>query len=513
MFFKFCYYQYQILYFHFSYFCAEFDYHQNPIKMIENEGRQFSDEEILAEYRKRSDEYLEWRQQKAAEFLQNKKRDKCYHCYTVETETSFEDDFYLELDDDIIARVQALKERIAHDPEMTDDDMREDELLNGIEEIGYDIKNVPQPWPSDNVFTNIDLDDYLHFYRFDIHLLDWNEDGNCRQFPASVNLSDEEYIDLLAFLLDQPDCSFHHLAHLSPKLKAIYEKVSRYLDNYEFGMLTPFCHTHDYAIRMTEIHNDAKTLLKQLKKKKEKYPYIGFLKDFVVNLSVCVSERKSGSSSQQSATGGSPTTGTAAVSQQDQLAELANLIDQFARGDNFLAVKMLKSELKRRINEDKLTVPCPIQVKNDQIYLKIPGIGEEELSFERANVAKALYILLLRQIERADKDKTVSRYLSQNEMRTYSAELHKIYEYISRKKKSNLTLFEKSTISNDFQTAKNSIKNCFEQYFNFDEIKKFGKCYCIEKKGKDSQGNPRYGIELDVDDFDLGYYSIYRTQF
>lgn len=232
----------------------------------------------------------------------------------------------------------------------------------------------------------------------------------------------------------------------------------------------------------------------------------------MVNLSVCVSERKSGSSSQQSATGGSPTTGTAAVSQQDQLAELANLIDQFARGDNFLAVKMLKSELKRRINEDKLTVPCPIQVKNDQIYLIIPGIGEEELSFERANVAKALYILLLRQIERADKDKTVSRYLSQNEMRTYSAELHKIYEYISRKKKSNLTLFEKSTISNDFQTAKNSIKNCFEQYFNFDEIKKFGKCYCIEKKGKDSQGNPRYGIELDVDDFDLGYYSIDRMK-
>lgn len=478
--------------------------------MIEYKGRQFSDEEILAEYRKRSDEYLEWRQQKAAEFLQNKERDICYHCYTADLDTSFENDFYLDLDDDIVARVRALKDRIAHDPELIDDDDREDALINGIEEIGNDVENVPRLWWSaDTVFTDIDIDDYIYSYNFDIHLLDWNEEGNCRQIPASVDLTDEEYIDLLAFLLDQPDCSFQHLAHLSPKLKAVYEKVSRYLDNYEFGMLKPFCHTHDYAIRMTEIHNDAKTLLKQLEQKKEKYPYIGFLKDFVVNLSVCVSERRADNPSSQSSTGGSPATGTAAVSQQNQLAELANLIDQFARGDNFLAVELLKKELKRRINVDKLTVPCPILVKHDQICLKIPGIGDEELSFERAHVAKALYIFLLRQIERADKDKTVSRYLSQNEMRTYSAELHKIYEYLSRKKSNNLeSLFEKSTISNDFQTAKNSINKCFDQYFNFDEIQKFGKCYSIVKKGNDSQGNPRYGIELDIDDFDLGWYSI-----
>lgn len=28
--------------------------------------------------------------------------------------------------------------------------------------------------------------------------------------------------------------------------------------------------------------------------------------------------------------------------------------------------------------------------------------------------------------------------------------------------------------------------------------------------GKDRYGNPRYGINLDIDDFDLGWYSIDR---
>lgn len=137
--------------------------------MIEINGKQFSDEEILAEYRKRSDEYHEWRQQKAEDFLKNKKRDKCYHCYTIETETGVEDDFFIPLADDIVARVRALKEDINN---ITDDDDRADFFSEHIEEIGCDIKNVPEPWPDDNIFTNIDLDDYIYLYRFDIHLFD-----------------------------------------------------------------------------------------------------------------------------------------------------------------------------------------------------------------------------------------------------------------------------------------------------------------------------------------------------
>ncbi len=49
------------------------------------------------------------------------------------------------------------------------------------------------------------------------------------------------------------------------------------------------------------------------------------------------------------------------------------------------------------------------------------------------------------------------------------------------------------------------------QFYNTDELKKnYGKCYSIEIMGKDRYGNPRYGINLDIDDFDLGWYSIDR---
>ena len=475
--------------------------------------RVFSDEEIMAEYRKRSDEYHEWRQRKAAEFLQSKKRNKCYHCYTIEIETSVEDDFYIPLADDIVARVRALKEEISNNPNLTDDDDRDDFFSERIEAIGCDIKNVPEPWPDDNIFTNIDLDDYLYLYHFDIHLFDWKGDANGRLFPSTADLTDEEYIDLLAFMIDQPDCSFQHLAHLSPKLKAIYDKVSDYLHNYEFGVAEPFCHEHDYAIRMTELRNDAKALLKQLKDKNEEYPYIGFLKDFMVNLTVIMKERNANKPSSQSATGNA-STGTGGGDQQERLAELADWIDQFTKGDNFLAADLLERELKRQIDKEKLTNTCSILVENDKIYLELPGHKTEKLIFGRGNVAKALYIFFLRQIERASKNKRVSSYLSQEEMKDYAEELRKIYENLSGRTPFNFeSWFQKSTVSNNFTNACSSIRTCFDQFFNVDELKRLhGKCYSIQSMGEDRHGNPRYGIDLDIDDFDLGWYSIDRRR-
>ncbi len=476
--------------------------------------RVFSDEEILAEYRKRSDEYHEWRQQKAAEFLQSKKRNKCYHCYTIETETSVEDEFFIPLADDIVARVQALKEEIRNDPELKDDEDRADEFSDRVCEIGYDIENVPQPWPDDNIFTNIDLDDYLYLYHFDIHLFDWKGDANGRLFPATADLTDEEYIDLLALLIDQPDCSFQHLAHLSPKFKAIYDKVSDYLHNYDFTVMKQFCHDHDYAIRMTELRRDAQTLLKQLKDNNEKYPYLGFLKDFMVNLTVIMNERNGDKTSSQSSANDSSTDGTGGEDQQERLAKLADWIDQFTKGDNFLAADLLERELKRQIDKEKLRKPYPIIVDGDKIYLELPGNKREKLSFERANYARTLYIFFMRQIERASKDRKVSPYLSQKEMEAYLDELRKIYENICGKKPFDLeSWFQKSSVSNKFFTDCHSIRKLFGQFYNTEELKKnYGKCYSIEIMGKDSYGNPRYGIDLDIKDFDLGWYSIDRRK-
>ena len=478
---------------------------------IITKDKEFSDEEILAEYRKRSDEYHEWRQRKAAEFLQSKKRNKCYHCYTVETETGYEDEFFIPLADAIVARVQALKEEIRNDPELKDNEDRADEFSDRVCEIGYDIENVPQPWPDDNIFTNIDLDDYLYLYHFDIHLFDWKGDANGRLFPATADLTDEEYIDLLALLIDQPDCSFQHLAHLSPKFKAIHDKVSDYLHNYDFTVMKQFCHDHDYAIRMTELRRDAQTLLKQLKDNKEKYPYIGFLKDFMVNLTVIMNERNADKTSSQTATDDSSTDGTGGEDQQERLAKLADWIDQFTKGDNFLAADLLERELKRQIDKEKLRKPYPLLMEHDNLSIELPGHKTKKISFGRSE-AKTLYIFFLRQIERANKDSKVSPYLSQKEMEDYADELRKIHEYSSGKKPFDLeSWFKKSSQSNTFFNAGSLIRKWFGQFYNTEELKKnYGKCYSIEIMGKDRYGNPRYGIDLDIDDFDLGWYSIDR---
>ena len=248
---------------------------------IKTKNHEFSDEEIMAEYKKRTNEYRKWRLQKAAEFLQHKKRNKYYHCVIWDDDaTDYE--YYLPLPDKMVARVRAMKEEIANNPKLDADD-REDEYRDRIAEIGQDYEVGATLWPAEGVFHDIDIDNYIYLYRFDIHIFGENKNG--KRLPATSNLTDEEYVELLAHLIDQPHCSFHHLAYLSPKLKAIHKKVDEDLHNLDFGMGDYLCHDHDYAVLMTELREDANKLLKQLKKNNDEYPYLNFLKDPIVNIS------------------------------------------------------------------------------------------------------------------------------------------------------------------------------------------------------------------------------------
>ena len=260
------------------------------INMIEINGKQFSDKEVMAEYKKRTNEYRKWRLQKAIEFLQNKKRKKYYHCSVVSDADDEGFDTFMPLPDDIIARVRALKEEIANDPQLKTDEERDDESQDRIDEIGQDIDTGNDPMMANASFTNIDPDIYIYLYHFDLHFFNEKGSKNGKRVPVSSILTDEEYIELLAHLIDQPHCSFHHLAYLSPKLKAIHKKVDEDLHNLDFGVSDYFCHDHDYAVLMTELREDANKLLKQLKKKKEEYPYLNFLKDPIVNIAMVTME-------------------------------------------------------------------------------------------------------------------------------------------------------------------------------------------------------------------------------
>ena len=260
--------------------------------MLEINGKEYSDEMIANLRNKRVKEYAKWRRQKAAEFLQNKKRTKYYHCEAL-FDPDYENDFYIPLPDEIIARVRALKEEIANDPELKTEEDRADEFRDRVYEIGNDIDvDITVFGGSEWMYTNINIDDYVYEYNFDLHFFDWEGAKNGKLVHCIVSLTDEEYIALLAQLMDKSECSFNQLPYLGPKLKAIHKKVSESLHHRDFGAGWFPCHEHDYAVLMTELRKDARQLVKQLEKKGEQYPHINFLKDQMINIIVAQAKQR-----------------------------------------------------------------------------------------------------------------------------------------------------------------------------------------------------------------------------
>ena len=198
--------------------------------------------------------------------------------------------------------------------------------------------------------------------------------------------------------------------------------------------------------------------------------------------------------------------------QDKQSEDFGKWLDEFTNGDNDLAISLLKKELTKRNAKKKVRKFCRLIVKDSNVYyLDLDDMQIDKITFGRANVAKTLYIFFLRQIERASKDNTVTKCLSQVEIaenREYLDELQKIYEEVSDKKGSIKSWFVNSTQTNDFTNALSSIRKAFEKVFFIPHIKVYKKCYSIEIMGQDSYGNPRYGIGLNVNDFDLGEYSV-----
>ena len=156
-----------------------------------------------------------------------------------------------------------------------------------------------------------------------------------------------------------------------------------------------------------------------------------------------------------------------------------------------------------------------LKVWDDEIWLEFPDKSKEKISFERGNVARALYIFFLRQIERAEADRNVPRYLSKEEMKEYKEELLDIYRNLSGKMCQMSTVeswLTRSRQNNDFSTAKGCIQTYFDSRFDVLSLKyKYDKCYSIEIMDKEHRPKePHYGICLDTSDFDLGWYSIKR---
>lgn len=202
---------------------------------------------------------------------------------------------------------------------------------------------------------------------------------------------------------------------------------------------------------------------------------------------------------------------------QEQLKlrkQFTDWIENFTQNNNELAKELLSNELKRKENESKWRSPHRIIVKNDQIHLELEDGSLKKLNLGRGYPGKTMYIFLLRQLERASENGAEPYCLSQPEMSIYKDELKKIHKNLSGKDFRGIDdLFLKGSFSNSFSTINVNIRNAFSEFFDVCALKYLtGKCYSIEIMGKDRYGNPRYGIDLDVEDFDLGWYSINRRK-
>jgi len=253
--------------------------------MLEINGKQYSDEEVAQVAKECVAGYLEWRKQHATEFLKNKKRTKHYHCEAFFDPDSV-NDFYIPLTDNVINRVRAAQRDVANDPTCEDDDDRDDLLKDKIAEIGCDIDVDITPYGgSEWFYTSINPDDFIYVYRFDIQSVNTKGEPDER-ITASVALTDEEYISLLAFLMDKPKNSFHTLLCMEEKMRRIHSKVMAEALNYYH------LNTHDFAVIMTEAREDAQLILEQLKKNNECYPHMDILQNPMVGVIAAQVEMK-----------------------------------------------------------------------------------------------------------------------------------------------------------------------------------------------------------------------------
>lgn len=188
---------------------------------------------------------------------------------------------------------------------------------------------------------------------------------------------------------------------------------------------------------------------------------------------------------------------------QANLIEIYGNLKSEAELENF--AEMLESVIKMTKKTGKLNVFRPIVVKNDKIWLKNPDGKSTQVVFDRYGVAKTLYIFFLRKIESAAKNNSKPIYISKAGLMDHAEELLDIYGLISN----SSTVKNIESLLDDFANALSSIRRFFKGKFDVEAIEKqFNKCYSIEIMGRDEYNSDAYGINLEPEDFDLGFYSI-----
>lgn len=194
----------------------------------------------------------------------------------------------------------------------------------------------------------------------------------------------------------------------------------------------------------------------------------------------------------------------------DHAAMLEEFMEHWDLDDKRM-LRVLERAKNNIMNKGKLKEIYPLYVNDKgEILYNLPSGKTEQCKFERGLIGNALYILFLRQIERADADKTgeTPRYICPNLLPLHYGELMAIYEEMCPSgEKADWAERVRKLIQNP-GNERSHINTYFYDKFDYSSL--HPKHYSIEPVGKNSDDQVLLEVGLDVKDFDLKYYSIHR---
>ena len=214
-----------------------------------------SDEQRVREFMTRARSKMQWCREKATEYHKAHPRRKFYkltYDFCGERET------YACLTDEDIKRIQDMvAEEIAQNGPFADAEDRKEFLEDNLDDLIDWTDYLPEEHSrflntddgERTRVTGIDFDDFVYCGKFTVKRSDWyNEDKkDLREVVYNIHLTDEEWIELVAYRLFDPQMTFLDLRELD---KDLYDRI-------EADVYTPHAY---HLIYMTEVNNAAEAI-------------------------------------------------------------------------------------------------------------------------------------------------------------------------------------------------------------------------------------------------------------
>ena len=215
------------------------------------DDKKFSDMEVVQGYWKRMKDRMAWCREAASDYLKNNDRRRFYKLtYSVDPGEKVT---YAAVSDAILKEVEeAFKKEFAENGPFNNDDEKDDFYMGVNTDILMDY--VPEEDQhcagGSPIITAFDANDFIHCTKFKVMHTDFLKDDP-EEFvydACNIELSDEEYIDLVAAKLFDPHLAFYDLKYL-------YEDIYHRVDD-----LCQLPH-HHHIIFMQEINEIAQAIL------------------------------------------------------------------------------------------------------------------------------------------------------------------------------------------------------------------------------------------------------------